>query len=82
MQWGMIPRFQPLVVSGGKAQSEQMFSRLPLKADFPISELTPRRQHAAIAALARRSSPLHFELLEERSEIRRDGTREGVVLVL
>ena len=36
MQWGMIPRFQPLVVSGGKAQSEQMCSGLRLKADFPI----------------------------------------------
>src|SRR5262245_2536833 len=31
MQWGMISRFQPLRVRGGKAQSKQMFSGLPRK---------------------------------------------------
>src|SRR5262245_36727878 len=49
---GMIPRFQPLVVRGGKAQSEQMFSGLHPKADFPILQLLPRPalRECAIAA--------------------------------
>src|SRR5262245_62725012 len=55
MQRGMIPRFEPLVVSGGKAQSEQMFSGLPPKADLPILELLlppalSERRHRGLAS--------------------------------
>src|SRR5262252_8822863 len=32
---GIIPRFHPLGVRGGKAQNERMFSGLPPKADLP-----------------------------------------------
>jgi hypothetical protein len=39
IQWGKIPRFQPLRVRGGR---EQIFSGLPPKAGLPILELRLR----------------------------------------
>jgi hypothetical protein len=60
----MIPRFQPLVVSGGKAQSE-MFSGLPPKADLPpdlkllppptLCECRHRRLARRLVAVRRRA---------------------------
>ena len=43
---GMIPRFQPLVISGSRVQSEQMFSGLPPKADLPNLRITPAASFA------------------------------------
>jgi len=56
----MIARFQPLVVSGGKAQSEQMFSGLPPKADIERHDWYVR--FVPEAAVSNRSKPTLYSI--------------------